>query len=728
MTITNSSIKGSIVPGLSAGLVVGITELIFAISLGALIFSGQNSYVANGIGLILLGGLPPLLIMSLFSSYKGSLSMPQDASAAILAVMATGILQSMPSASPREKFISVVAVVVVTTLLTGVLFILLGRFRLGSLVRFLPYPVIGGFLAGTGWLLVTGGIGVMSDVSFSFANPDALFQADLLLRWVPGLVFGFFMLLILNRNGHFLVLPGMLLAIVLLFYGAAFFSQTPMATLSAQGWLLGPFVSGGLLQSMSLTDFTLIHWGAIFAQAGSMASIMLISTVSLLLNASGVELVVRQDLDLNRELQVGGWANLLSGLLGGCVSFLTLSTTTLSHRIGKGSRLSGLVVAGMFTLPLFFGAAALSYVPKMMLGSLLILFGFSFLYEWVYQSWFSFSRLEYAVILLILIVIATLGYLQGVGLGIVAAIGLFVVNYSRVSVTKHALTGAELQSRFTRSPNQRKTLLEQGAKTFILQLQGFIFFGTANKLLEQVRSRIAQPGETPLQFLILDFAKVSGVDSTAMLSFTKMKQILQDRGIEILVTGPSSEVFKQLVKGDFVSDASTYPDLDHGLEWVENRLLITAGEEREQNLSLKEMFKQLLPDETHLDALFKFLEKREVSRGDYLMRQAESPDNIYFVESGQVTAQLEFPGHPPVRLETMKAGRVIGEIGFYLGKNRTAAVVADEPGTVYLLSAKNLATMEKKSPEVASTFHQLIIQLLAERTTHLIRTVAALEK
>ncbi|MCX6066042.1 MAG: sodium-independent anion transporter, partial [Chloroflexi bacterium] len=119
MTITNSSIKGSIVPGLSAGLVVGITELIFAISLGALIFSGQNSYVANGIGLILLGGLPPLLIMSLFSSYKGSLSMPQDASAAILAVMATGILQSMPSASPREKFISVVAVVVVTTLLTG---------------------------------------------------------------------------------------------------------------------------------------------------------------------------------------------------------------------------------------------------------------------------------------------------------------------------------------------------------------------------------------------------------------------------------------------------------------------------------------------------------------------------------------------------------------------------------------------------------------------------------
>ena len=110
------------------------------------------------------------------------------------------------------------------------------------------------------------------------------------------------------------------------------------------------------------------------------------------------------------------------------------------------------------------------------------------------------------------------------------------------------------------------------------------------------------------------------------------------------------------------------------------------------------------------------------------MRQDDAPDNIYFVESGQVTAQLEYPNQAPVRLETMKSGRVIGELGFYLGQKRTAAVIADEPSTVYLLSSKNLAKMEKQAPEVASYFHQLIIQLMAERTTHLIRTVAALEK
>jgi len=136
----------------------------------------------------------------------------------------------------------------------------------------------------------------------------------------------------------------------------------------------------------------------------------------------------------------------------------------------------------------------------------------------------------------------------------------------------------------------------------------------------------------------------------------------------------------------------------------------------------------VLPNETRLNELFNYLEKREVQTGDHLIHQTDAPDNLYFVESGQVTAQLEHSGQSAVRLETMRSGRVVGELGFYLGQKRTAAVITDEPSVVYLLIAEQLAEMEKNSPEAASYFHQLIIQLLAERTTHLIRTIAALEK
>ena len=83
---------------------------------------------------------------------------------------------------------TVVAAITLTSLLAGVFFWVLGWLRQGSLVRYIPYPVIGGFLAGTGWLLFQGGLGVMSDASLTLAHLPTLFQADLLLRWLPGVV------------------------------------------------------------------------------------------------------------------------------------------------------------------------------------------------------------------------------------------------------------------------------------------------------------------------------------------------------------------------------------------------------------------------------------------------------------------------------------------------------------------------------------------------------------
>ncbi|MBK7454634.1 MAG: cyclic nucleotide-binding domain-containing protein, partial [Anaerolineales bacterium] len=137
--------------------------------------------------------------------------------------------------------------------------------------------------------------------------------------------------------------------------------------------------------------------------------------------------------------------------------------------------------------------------------------------------------------------------------------------------------------------------------------------------------------------------------------------------------------------------AKSFPDLDHGLEWIENKILNAANGTKEQTIPLKDMFHQLQPNDTHLNDLFDVLDEKEGKIGAYRVRQFDAPDNIYFIESGQLTARLEFPNKPPVRLETMKSGQVIGELGFYLGQKRTAGVVADEPSIVYLLSARSLA-------------------------------------
>lgn len=92
------------------------------------------------------------------SEFKISVSLPQDVPAAIIAVLAATLVAQPDIGNPAEAFATVVFVMVCSTLLTGVMLWCVGHFSLGKVVRFLPYPVIGGFMAGTGWLLFVGGI------------------------------------------------------------------------------------------------------------------------------------------------------------------------------------------------------------------------------------------------------------------------------------------------------------------------------------------------------------------------------------------------------------------------------------------------------------------------------------------------------------------------------------------------------------------------------------------
>lgn len=744
--VANKFQPGKLLAILTAGLVVGIIAASVAISFAALIFSGELAgFVSRGIGLFLLGSLVATIVTGFISSYPGIIAINQDVPAAIIAVVAAGIVASMSAtATPAEMYLTVVAAITVTALLTGGIFILQGYFKLGDFFRFLPYPVIGGFLAGTGWLLASGGLAVMIGSLPGLGQLALLFQPDVLLRWLPGTLFALVMLLTLNRFSHYLIMPGMLLGALGLFYLVIWLLDIPLAQLGNQGWLLGPFPQGELWQPFSPTDLPAVRWPAIFEQAGNIAAILVVSTIALLLNASGLEVMVKRDIHLDRELQANGLATIGSGLAGGLVSYPALSLSILSYRTGGSSRLLCLIIAAVLGAVLYFGPNTLSWTPKMIFGSLLMLLGLSFLDDWVYKAWFRFSRVDFLIIISILVVIAAVGFLEGVSLGVMLAVALFVVNYSRVRVVKHAFSGKNYQSRVTRRRAHRQILAQKGDEIYILQLQGFIFFGTAHNLLNQVRQRIEAAASPGLRFVVLDFRQVTGLDSTATLSFTKMKQLAQTRQIVLVFTNPAAEsalptqrdtvarFFAELDKADEGEAQNTiriFADLDHGLEWCENEILLAAGADLNDNTeSLRTQLKSLLPDTANLDNILKYFERLDVGAGYYLMRQNDPPEALYFIESGQVTAQLEFPDRNPIRLETMRGGRVVGEIGFYLNQPRTAAVITDEPGAIYRLSIQSLKQMEQNDPEAAFTFHQAIIRLISERLTHLINTVNALQR
>ncbi len=459
---------------------------------------------------------------------------------------------------------------------------------------------------------------------------------------------------------------------------------------------------------------------------------LIVSVIALLLNANGLELIIKKDVNLNRELITAGIGNLAAGLGGGIVGYHAISLSSLNHTASGGKRLVGLFTALLVGITVFLGAGYLSYAPKMVLGALLVFLGLSFLYDWVYQAWFKFPKSEFVIILTILLVIAFRGFLEGIALGLVMAIILFVVNYSQVKVVKQTLYGTTYRSRVTRSRSQWEILTARGDELCIFKLQGFIFFGTAISLFEQVRDLTRRTDSRPMRFAVLDFAQVTGLDSTALLSFNKLLDLAQEKSFTLVLTGLTGRASEQFEKGGFQAQMEAlqlFADLDHGIEWCENQILADAPVDIEAESSLQAQLAAILPGEqTRIERLIGYLERKEIAPGEYLIRQGDAPDMMYFIESGQVTARLEAPGQKPVRLETMGGGRTIGELGFFLGVKRTAAVVADKPSVVYGISKDMLRQMEEIHPEEANTFHRIIIQLLGERTVHLIRSVDALQR
>ena len=735
-TDTSTSWKAELAPdrlitSLTAGLIAGVLTITMGTAFSALIFSGPLSgFVSQGISLILCGACIIGALVALTSSYAGTVARPHEIPAAILALIASIIAGSMGSAPGADVFITVVTTMIVTSVATGLFFLCLGYLKAGNLIRFIPYPVIGGFVAGSGWLLITGAFRVMTEKTLTLPNLFYLAQPEVLLKWLPGVFLALVLFVILRWRNHYLVMPAWLLASLGLFYLALLLTNTPLTEVRSQGWLIGPFKEGVFQHPFAVSSSAHTDWGLILGQSGRLGTILIVSCISLLINASGLEIVVREEIDLNQELRSVGFGNLLSGLGGGIVGFHSLSLSALGYTMGAKSRLVGLFSAALCGSILLFGSALLSYFPRPVMGSILLFLGFSFLYEWLYETWFKLPKTDCLLIIVILVVIGVFGFLEGVGVGLLVAALIFVIKYSHVSVIKHVLSGVNYHSNVDRASAEKHALSKKGEGLYILKLQGFVFFGTAHNLHEQVRQRARDEALTPLGFVVLDFRLVNGVDSSAVNSFAKMRRHAEAQDYVLLLTQLSPDLLTQFMKGGFRFEEDehfrVFPDLDHGVEWCEDEMLVEAGAPARQTEGLERHLGTAFLRPADVGRFMTYLERREVPKGYYLMAQGDPPHSLYFLESGQVTVQLQNEFGQTVRLRTMGAGTVVGELGLYLKIPSTASVITEKPSTFYRLTAEALQQMEQREPEIASAFHRFMVSRLGERLVDTNQSLKAL--
>ena len=715
---------------LAAGLIIGGVEVVLAVAFAALVFAGATpSRLGDGIGLYLVAAALTLGFLAWRAGERGVVGSVQDAATAVLSILALSTAYkastlvllcqnaSVGKCEVPDVFLTVVAATLVVTVSCGAIFFVLGTFRLGNLVRFIPYPVVGGFLAGTGWLLFKGGIYIASGVELHFRTIQLLVSPVTLKHWVPALAFGVLLYVAVRLVKKPLVIP-IVLGIGLVLFAIGMLATGSSIEAAKHGrWLLGPFESVRLWQPWALRALTGADWSAVLSQWAGIATAVFVATIAILFNISGTEVVLHRDLDTNRELRDAGLLNVVSGALGGIPGYHALSLTALAETMSVDARVAGLIAAAVPLAGVIFGASVIELIPRMIVGGVLVFLGLAFIVEWVWDKRKVLPPLEYGVVLVILAAIIARGFLPGVVVGLVLAVVLFAVNYGRIELVREVAFGETYHSNVDRPPAERTALRTMGDEVQILLVNGFLFFGSANGLLELIRKR----AETdPPRFLVVDLRRVTGVDSSAVVAFVKAMHLAKASGFELVFTGASEAVRRQLARGGIVASEVVRfePDLDRGLQRCEEGLL------RDEAAQVPE------PDGDALagmpSGLRAHLEHLELPDGTVLIHQGESPDDVYVLASGRLRVETLTERGTRMRLRTLRPGVVVGEVAMYSGVPRTADVVAETPSVVLKLSKDSIERMEAEDPELAAALHRWLATTLAGRLGESLKAFDAL--
>ncbi len=725
----------------AAGVIIGAVEAFLAISFAALVFGGYlEDFIPDGIALYLGAAALALAILAWRGGTRGVVGGMQAATAAVLAVVAASAAVTAYG-SPERAFLTGVAATLTVTVLSGAIFFALGMLRRGNLIRFVPYPVVGGFLAGAGWLLLKGGIYVASGASPSTSTIGDLTGSTVLQLWVPALAFGSILLIATRLVKRPLVIPAILGVGLLLFVIGMLVTGSSIESARGGNWLLlTVFDEAKPWEPWTLRAVTGADWLAVLEQWPGIAAAVFVAVVVILFNVSETELVLHRDLDTNQELRDAGVVNVVSGALGGIPAYHALSLSALGEGMRVNARRAGLIAALVPLAAVVFGASVIELIPRMIAGGVLVFLGLAFLIEWVWDRRRSLPPVEFGVVLVILAAFIGLGLLPGVVIGLVLAVVLFAVSYGRIELVREVAFGETYRSNVDRPYDQRAVLRALGDRVQILRVNGFVFFGSANSLLERIRKRV----ETgPPRFLVVDLRRVTGVDSSAVVSFVKVVHLAETNGFELVFTGASDPVRKQLERGGVVVSEGIVrfePDLDRGLQWSEEGLLrdagpdgtvvegvpvgngaVEAGTERVTSPNGSSAALAGMPA-----GLRTYLERVTLPEGTVLIRQDEPPDDVFVLEAGRLSVEMVTAEGTRLRLRSVNPGVVVGEVSMYTGLPRTADVVAETPSVVLRLSGATIRRLEADEPELAAAVHRWLARTLSERLSDTLREFDAL--
>jgi sulfate permease, SulP family len=687
--------------------------------------------LAGLIGAIAIGLLAPR-----FGGSSRLISAPCGPAALLLSALAATLI-----AGQRGQGSGTVDAQKVLLVLTVVGFVAAGiQFAFGALgggrlIKYIPYPVVAGYLSSIGILLFTKQIPELLGLDKNRHGWDGLLDV---LQWSPAAVVIGLATMLGMVFGHRVTrrLPAVVLGLLsgAAVYAVASLFLPAMRSLDSNPLVVGrvggspsEFAAGLLARWRGIAS---LRYGDLSPVAVPALTLAVLLSIDTLKTCVIIDSITRTRSDSNRELRGQGLANFASSLLGGMPGAGTMGATLVNINSGGETRHAGML-EGLFALTafVFFGGMIpgmpnlIGWIPRAALAGIIMVVSVRMIDIHILDLLrHSTTRLDFMVVAAVIATALLASPVGAAGVGLFLAIILFTREQIRGSVVRHKLSGNIISSKRQRPPDELGILHERGGSAVICQLQGTLFFGTTDQLFS-----ILEADLKTCRYLVLDMKRVQSVDFTAAHMLEQMEAQLADRGAylifsslpETLPTGRNLRAyFDQLGLVRRGRNALVFDDLDRAVVWVEDQILWEAGaadEEAGLPLSMHELslFRELADDA--LSLLSEAMEERSIKAGAPVFHHGDDGDELFLIRHGSVDIRLPLEGGRSHLLATFSRGSFFGDMAFLDRGRRSADAIAVDDVEVFVLSRERFDELSRRHPATGAMLFARLARILALR-------------
>ena len=712
------------------------------VALPAAIAFGVTIYTAVGPDFAALGALAGIVgatVIGLIASILGGtdrlISAPCAPAAAVLSAFAIEMVDQGMAAP------SVILMLLMVGILTGLLQLLFGVIGIGRLIKYIPYPVVSGYLSAVGLIIIGSQM-----QKFLGAPVGSAWWRILISPWLwdwRGVTVGVVtMLAMLLGPSITKRLPGTIFGLIA--GGAAYFALSTqddtLRQLAGNPLVVGPLGAQGenLLAAIGerwheIGDLRLAQVASLFGSALTLAALLSIDTLK---TCVVLDQMTRSRHDSNRELVAQGIANMASSAVGGIPGAGTMGASLVNLSSGANTRASGLVegIASLITALIL--GAFIAWIPVAALAGMLMLVGLRMIdREPLRFIESSATVFDFGVVVAVIVVALTVGLIAASGVGVAMAIILFLREQIGGSAVRHKYYVNQISSTWYRPEQEMRVLEEKGDQAVVFELQGSLFFGTTQQLYTDMEAELKTRS-----FIILDLKRVQSIDVTAAHLLNQVRDTLRERGALLLLSSvreklPNGRNLREFLEQTGVtgdeSAVRVFPERDSAIEWVEERILGEAeggpvAVEEALRLQEMELFKTR-KDETLVD-LEGRLHNRIYAAGETIYARGQPGDAIYLMRRGTVRIFAPIGAGRTRHIASFGRGDFFGGLAFLDGRPRANDAIALVETEVYILSAEQFALIAEEHKKLAFTLVSAIARTLALRLRYADTEIAMLQE